>query len=120
VSDFLQLNNLACVRSRGMIREIHGQLRFCRGRQNGERQQQDYNTREIELSQSYNSCISRKPLRNSHCTRKIDRNHDFPPVEPATLTTGDRMDTTEFMCRWQALPRAYRLPRASERRLPCP
>src|SRR5215831_8736405 len=27
-----------------------------------------------------------------------------PLVEPATLTTGDRMDRTEFLCRWDALP----------------
>jgi len=27
-----------------------------------------------------------------------------PIVEPATLTTGDKMDRTEFLCRWEALP----------------
>ncbi|MBV8846198.1 MAG: Uma2 family endonuclease [Bryobacterales bacterium] len=27
-----------------------------------------------------------------------------PLVEPATLTTGEKMDRTEFLCRWEALP----------------
>jgi Uma2 family endonuclease len=27
-----------------------------------------------------------------------------PLIEPATLTTGEKMDRTEFLCRWEALP----------------
>jgi len=27
-----------------------------------------------------------------------------PLVEPAALTTGEQMDRTEFLCRWDALP----------------